>query len=104
MADSDLSTAIEAANEARSQLGTALGQLQELRDRVGAHERAAAEWDGRLNHVLQQLAESQQREADLARRIHELESSTTWQLAQAGLAPYRKLRGAMAHRRPGPDA
>ncbi len=104
MADSALNTAIEAASEARAQLGVALGQLQELQDRVGAHERAAAEWDGRLNHVLQQLAESQQREADLAGRIHDLESSTTWQLAQAGLAPYRKLRGAVVHRRSGPDA
>lgn len=104
MADIALDTAIEAAADARSQLGAALGQLQELRDRVGAHERATAEWDGRLNHVLQQLAESQKREADLTRRIHDLEHSTTWQVAQAGLAPYRKLRGALAHREPGADA
>ncbi len=104
MADSALNTAIAAAADAEARLGAALGRVQELEDRAGACERATAEWDARLNHVLQQLAESQQREAELSRRIDELEGSTTWQVAQAGLAPYRKLRSAMAHQRQRPTA
>jgi hypothetical protein len=36
MADTALNTAIEAAADAETRLGTALGRLQELEDRVGA--------------------------------------------------------------------
>ena len=104
MADTALDTALEAAADAETRLGATLGRCQELEDRVGAYERATAEWDARLNHVLQQLAESQQREAELSRRIDALEGSTTWQVAQAGLAPYRKVRSAMTHQRQRPTA
>jgi hypothetical protein len=98
----DLQTALDAAADARAALGEAEGRLQEARDAWYASSVAQAEWNERLDSLLQRLATSDEDHRQTLERLTAIETSRSWRLVQRGLAPYRLARGlATIVRRPG---
>ncbi len=89
---SELDIAVLAAREARDELGRVSAELQVARDGWGAVNLAQAEWNDRLDQLLQQLAASAERERQLVERLEAIERSTSWRLLQGILAPYRLAR------------
>lgn len=91
--EADLQLARTAAAEAEAAQGRLRGELKKVTEEWVAACHAQEQWDILFSENVEDLRLANERVETAERRRREIEESTTWRVVQAGLAPYRRLRG-----------
>lgn len=91
--EADLDLARAAAAAAETTQGQLQGELTKVTELWVASCHARERWDVLFSENVEDLRLANE-QLDAARRSRaEIEQSTSWRLIQAGLAPYRRVRG-----------
>ncbi len=90
---SELDVARAAAATAEREQGRLQGELTKVTELWVAACHHREQWDVLFAENVEELRLANEQVEIARRRRREIEESTTWRLVQAGLAPYRRVRG-----------
>lgn len=90
---SELAVAREAATAAEAEQGRLQGELTKVTDYWVASHRAQEQWDVLFSQNIEDLRLANERADNAEGRYQSMRSSSSWQVIQAVLAPYRWARG-----------
>jgi hypothetical protein len=90
---SELSIAREAAAAAEVEQGRLQGELTKITDHWVAACQAQEQWDALFAENIEDLRLANERADNAEERVRSIQSSTSWRVIQAVLAPYRWVRG-----------
>ncbi len=91
--EADLAVAKNAAAVAELEQGRLQGELTKTTELWVAACHARERWDVLFSENVEELRLANEHLASARRARAEIEQSTSWRLIQAGLTPYRRLRG-----------